>query len=143
VPIPKLTDRQKSILLVALLATLGIVLAINWASKRVADLYGPSVLAQSTDGHVWLLLNHELHVLDRHGTSLRRTPVRTLGISPPIAALAPAPDGAMIVGSRETGSCISSTRAERYAPLWIPPPPAAGDCSGPSISFPCPRPRIC
>ena len=102
-PISKLTDRQKAILLVALVATLGIVLAINWASKRNTDLYGPSVLAQATDGHVWLLLNHELHVLDRHGTSLRRIPVKTLGISPPIAALAPAPDGAMIVGSRETG----------------------------------------
>ena len=102
-PILRLTERQKLILLVALLATLGIVVAINWASRRVADLYGPSVLAQATDGHVWLLLNHELHVLDRHGTSLRRIPVRTLGISPPIAALAPAPEGAMIVGSRETG----------------------------------------
>ena len=98
-----LTDRQKAILLVALVATLGIVLAINWAGRRVTDLYGPSVLAQASDGHVWLLLNHELHVLDRHGTSLRRIPVRTLGISPPIAALAPAPNGAMIVGSRETG----------------------------------------
>ena len=84
-------------------ATLGIVLAINWAGRRATDLYGPSVLAQASDGHVWLLLNHELHVLDRHGTSLRRIPVRTLGISPPIAALAPAPNGAMIVGSRETG----------------------------------------
>ena len=101
--ISKLTDRQKAILLVALVATLGIVLAINWAGRRVTDLYGPSVLAQASDGHVWLLLNHELHVLDRHGTSLRRIPVRTLGISPPIAALAPAPNGAMIVGSRETG----------------------------------------
>ena len=102
-PISKLTDRQKAILLVGLVATLGIVLAINWAGRRVTDLYGPSVLAQATDGRVWLLLNHELHVLDRHGTSLRRTPVKTLGISPPIAALAPAPDGTMIVGSRETG----------------------------------------
>jgi len=88
VPISKLTDRQKSILLVALLATLGIVVAINWASRRVADLYGPSVLAQATDGRVWLMLNHELHVLDRHGTSLRRTPVRTLGISRPSSAAA-------------------------------------------------------
>ncbi len=102
-PISRLTDRQKLVLLVALLATLGIVVAINWASRRVADLYGPSALAQASDGRVWLLLNHELHVLDRHGTSLRRIPVRALGISPPIAALAPAPDGAMIVGSRETG----------------------------------------
>ena len=102
-PISRLTDRQKLILLVALVATLAIVVAINWASRRVTDLYGPSVLAQASDGHVWLLLNHELHVLDRHGTSLRRFPVKDLGISPPIAALAPAPDGAMIVGSRETG----------------------------------------
>lgn len=102
-PKPKLSGRQKAILLVALVATLGIVLAVNWAGRRIADLYGPSVLAQASDGRVWLLLNHELHVLDRHGTSLRRIPVKSLGIAPPIAALAPAPDGAMLVGSRETG----------------------------------------
>lgn len=81
----KLTDRQKGILLVALVATLGIVVAINWASKRVTDLYGPTVLAQASDGRVWLVLNHELHVLDRHGTQVRRFPVRALGISPPVA----------------------------------------------------------
>ena len=37
-PTPKLTDRQETIFLVALLATLGVVLAINWASKRITDL---------------------------------------------------------------------------------------------------------
>ena len=99
----KLTDRQKTILLVVLAATLGVVIAINWASRRVVDLYGPTALAQASDGRVWLLLNHELHVLDRYGTSLRRMPVKALGISPPVATLAPAPDGAMIVGSRENG----------------------------------------
>jgi len=99
----KLTDQQKRILLVALVATLGIVVAINWASRRVTDLYGPTVLAQASDGRVWLMLNHELHVLDRHGTSVRRILVRALGISPPVAALAPSSDGAMVVGSRETG----------------------------------------
>ena len=99
----KLTERQKLIFLVALVATLGIVLAINWAGKRVADLYGPTALAQASDGRVWLLLNHELHVLDRDGRSLKRISAKALGISPPIAALAPAADGAMLVGSRETG----------------------------------------
>ena len=99
----KLTDRQKGILLVALVATLAIVVAVNWASRRVTDLYGPTVLAQASDGRVWLMLNHELHVLDRHGTSVRRIPVRALGIPPPVAALAPAADGAMMIGSRETG----------------------------------------
>jgi sugar lactone lactonase YvrE len=99
----KLTERQKLIFLVALVATLGIVFAINWAGKRVADLYGPTALAQASDGRVWLLLNHELHVLDRDGRSLKRIPAKALGIAPPIAALAPAADGAMLVGSRETG----------------------------------------
>ena len=102
-PNPKLSDRQKLILLVALVATLGIVVAINWASKRVTDVYGPTVLAQASDGRVWLVLNHELHVLDRHGTLIRRVPASAIGISPPIAALAPSADGAMVVGSRETG----------------------------------------
>jgi len=103
VPRAKLTDRQKRILLVALVATLGVVLGVNWASRRATDLYGPTALAQASDGRVWVLLNHELHVLDRYGTLVRRTPVRALGIAPPVAALAPAADGAMIVGSRETG----------------------------------------
>jgi hypothetical protein len=99
----KLTDRQKLILLVALVAALGIVVAVNWAGRRSADLYGPTVIAQASDGRVWLVLNHELHVLDRNGTSIRRVAAKALGISPPIAALAPAADGAMVVGSRETG----------------------------------------
>ena len=71
-PSQKLPDRQKAILLVALVAMLGVVLAINWASRRITDLYGLSVLAQASDGRVWLVVNHELHVLDRYGTSLRR-----------------------------------------------------------------------
>src|SRR5262245_7358795 len=102
-PKPKLSERQKAIFLVALVATLGVVLAVNWASRRLTDLYGPSVMAQASDGRVWLLLNHELHVLDRYGTSMRRIPVEALGIAPPVADLAPAPDGAVWVGSRETG----------------------------------------
>ena len=102
-PKPKLTERQKAIFLGALVATLGIVLAVNWASKRVTDLYGPSVMAQASDGRVWLLVNHELHVLDRYGTTLRRIPARGLGIAQPVADLAPAADSAVWVGSRETG----------------------------------------
>jgi sugar lactone lactonase YvrE len=102
-PKPRLSERQKAIFLGALVATLGVVLAINWASRRITDLYGPSVMAQTSDGRVWLLLNHELHVLDRYGTTVRRIPARALGIAPPIADLAPAPDGAVWVGSRETG----------------------------------------
>jgi len=102
-PNPKLSDRQKLILFVALVAALGIVAAVNWAGRRSADLYGPTALAQASDGRVWLVLNQELQVLDRYGTSIRRVSPKALGILPPIAALAPAADGAMVVGSRETG----------------------------------------
>jgi len=102
-PRPKLNTRQQVILLIALVAMTAIVAAVNWAGRRKADLYGPTVIAKATDGRIWLALNHELHVLEPNGVSIRRTPVRALGIEPPIAALAPGADGAMVVGSRETG----------------------------------------
>src|SRR5437899_11671454 len=46
VAISKLTDRQKSILLVVLVATLGIVLAIYWEGRHVIVLYGLQYLAR-------------------------------------------------------------------------------------------------
>jgi len=98
-----LTERQKLVLLGALVAILAIVVAINWAGRRKADLYGPTLLAQASDQRIWLLSNHELFILAPSGATLRRVPVRDLGIATPLAALAPLPDGAILVGSRESG----------------------------------------
>ena len=90
-----MTGRQKHVLLIASLVALGIILAVNWAGRRKADLYGPTLLAQASDERIWLVLNHELFVLDKDGAIVHRVPVKAIGIATPVAALAPLADGAM------------------------------------------------
>src|SRR5260221_9753274 len=87
-------------LLPLLLLVVAMVSLANWAGARKATTYGPTLMAEASDGRLWLVIDEDIFIADAGGAVVGRVDVETTRIERPITALAPVPGGMMLVGSR-------------------------------------------
>src|SRR5882672_7930522 len=87
-------------LLPFLLLIVAMVSLVNWAGARKATTYGPTLMAEASDGRLWLVINEDIFIADASGAVVGRVDVERTHIERPITALAPMPRGGMLVGSR-------------------------------------------
>lgn len=101
----KLAPRERLLLGVVSILIFGIVALVIWAGHAQARAREstPGPMTQDSAGRVWIAVGESLAVLSADGELLNLFELETLGIEPPVAALAPYAEGQIAVGSRSTG----------------------------------------
>lgn len=98
-----LSKKDIRILIIGIVLVAFFVFLPTWSSYQATKLSGPRLIAQDSEKRIWIDDNTAIYILDSDGTILHTHSIKSLGITPPLAAFCPMPDGGLLIGSRETG----------------------------------------
>jgi sugar lactone lactonase YvrE len=90
----------------AFLLLFGVACSISlmiWAGSQKNRIVGPAALAEDSHGHIWMIANSALHLLEADGELISSWSGAQLGISGALTALSRYDDGRVLLGSRDEG----------------------------------------
>jgi hypothetical protein len=115
------THAMKNLALVLIALALAAIAAVHFSSQKMVAIQGPGALQQVGPDRLWLGVNNDLWVLDAAGHKLAQKTAQELGLNRAVSVIAPAPDGEVLLASRNQANWIVARASDMAVLRTITP----------------------